>query len=88
MGIWDMFPLITIIAIVAIIAELVKFLVKTRAKSKTVNNDELTKLRDAISAVRTDLDEIKADVRTVVIQMDDIKLYKSGSSVVDKKRLN
>ena len=85
MGIWDM---IMVIALVGIFAELVKFLVKTRAKSKTVNKDELAKLRDVISTMRMDLDEIKADVRTVVIQMDDIKLYKSGSSVVDKKRLN
>ena len=80
--------MIMVVALVGIVAELVKFLVKTRAKSKTVSKDELTKIRDAISTIRTDLDEIKADVRTVVIQMDDIKLYKAGSSVVDKKGLN
>ena len=64
MGIWDM---IMLVAIVGIVAELVKFLVKTRAKSKTVGKDELIKLRDAISNMQTDLDEIKADLRTVVI---------------------
>ena len=82
MGIWDM---IMLVAIVGIVAELVKFLVKTRAKSKTVGKDELIKLRDAISNMQTDLDEIKADLRTVVIQMDDFKLYKVDSSVIDKK---
>ena len=82
MGIWDM---IMLVAIVGIVAKLVKFLVKTRAKSKTVGKDELIKLRDAISNMQTDLDEIKADLRTVVIQMDDFKLYKVDSSVIDKK---
>ena len=82
MGIWDMLMLV---AIVGIVAGLVKFLVKTRAKSKTVGKDELIKLRDAISNMQTDLDEIKADLRTVVIQMDDFKLYKVDSSVIDKK---
>ena len=82
MGIWDM---IMLVAIVGIVAELVKFLVKTRAKSKTVGKDELIKLRDVISNMQTDLDEIKADLRMVVIQMDDLKLYKVDSSVIDKK---
>ena len=82
MGIWDM---IMLVAIVGIVAKLGKFLVKTRAKSKTVGKDELIKLRDAISNMQTDLDEIKADLRTVVIQMDDFKLYKVDSSVIDKK---
>ena len=85
MGIWDMIPFIVAIPIIAILAELVKFLVKTRAKAKTVSKDELAKLRDAISTMRTDLDEIKADLRTVVLQMDDLKFYKTGSSVIDKK---
>ena len=79
--------MIMLVAIVGIVAELVKFLVKTRAKSKTVGKDELIKLRDAISNMQTDLDEIKADLRTVVIQMDDFKLYKVDSSVIDKKDL-
>ncbi len=82
MGIWDA---IMTVAIIWIVAEFVKFLVKTRAKSKTVGKEELIKLRDVISTMHTDLDEIKADLRTVVIQMDDLKLYKAGSSVIDKK---
>lgn len=48
---------------------------KTRAKPKAVGKDELTKLRDVISTMQTDLDEIKTDLRTVVIQMDDFNLY-------------
>lgn len=82
MGIWDM---IMIVAVVGILSEFVKFLVKNHRKSNTVSKDELAKIRDTISTMRTDLDEIKADVRTVVIQMDDIKLYKADSSVVDEK---
>ena len=82
MGIWDM---IMIVAVVGILSEFVKFLVKNHRKSNTVSKDELAKIRDTISTMRTDLDEIKADVRTVVIQMDDIKLYKSGASVIGKK---
>ena len=35
--------------------------------------------------MQMDLDEIKADLRTVVIQMDDFKLYKANPSVVEKK---
>lgn len=82
MGIWDM---IMIVAVVGIVSEFVKFLVKNHRKSNSVSKDELAKLRDAISTIRTDLDEIKADVRTVVIQMDDIKLYESGASVIGKR---
>ena len=81
MGIWDM---IMIVAVVGILSEFVKFLVKNHRKANAVSKDELAKIRDTISTIRTDLDEIKADVRTVVIQMDDIKLYKSGASVVGK----
>ena len=81
MGIWDM---IMIVAVVGIVSEFVKFLVKNHRKSNSVSKDELAKLRDTISTMRTDLDEIKTDLRTVVIQMDDIKLYKSGASVVGK----
>ena len=81
-------PFITIIAIVGIIAELVKLVVKNRTKSNTVSADEVTKCRNLISNMQTDLDEIKADLRTVVIQMDDFKLYKANPSVVEKKRLN
>ena len=81
MGIWDM---IMIVAVVGILSEFVKFLVKNHRKSNSVSKDELAKIRDTISTMRADLDEIKADVRTVVIQMDDIKLYKSGASVVGK----
>ena len=82
MGIWDA---IVIVAILGISAELVKSLFKTHTKSKTVSKDELAEFRDAISTMRADLDEIKADVRTVVIQMDDIKLYESGASVIGKR---
>ncbi|MDE0299971.1 MAG: hypothetical protein OXN17_15150 [Candidatus Poribacteria bacterium] len=82
MGIWDT---IMIIALFGIAAELVKFLVKTQAKSKSVGKDELTNLRDTISTMQIDLDEIKTDLRTVVIQMDDLKLYKVEASVVDEK---
>lgn len=82
MGIWDM---IMIVAVVGILSEFVKFLVKNHRKSNSVSKDELAKLRDAISTMRADLDEIKADVRTVVIQMDDIKLYESGASVIGKR---
>ena len=78
-------PFITIIAIVGIIAELVKLVVKNRTKSNTVSADEVTKCRNLISNMQTDLDEIKADLRTVVIQMDDFKLYKANPSVVEKK---
>ena len=78
-------PFITIIAIVGIIAELVKFVVKNRTKSNTVSADEVTKCRNLISNMQTDLDEIKADLRTVVIQMDDFKLYKANPSVIEKK---
>ena len=46
---------------------------------------QLAKLRDAISTMRTDLDEIKTDLRTVVIQMDDLEQYKVESSIVDEK---
>ncbi len=81
MGIWDM---IMIVAVVGILSEFVKFLVKNHRKANTVSKDELAKIRDAISTMRADLDEIKTDLRTVVIQMDDIKLYKSGASVVGK----
>ena len=82
MGIWDM---IMIVAVLAIASEFAKFFIKTRAKSKTVGKDELIKLRDVISTMQTDLDEIKTDLRTVVIQMDDFNLYKTGSPVGDKK---
>ena len=82
MGIWDM---IMIVAVVGILSEFVKFLVKNHRKSNTVSKDELAKIRDTISTIRTDLDEIKADVRTVVIQIDDIKLYKSDAAVIGKK---
>ena len=82
MGIWDA---IVIVAILGISAELVKSLFKTHTKSKTVNKDELAEFRDAISTLQTDLDEIKTDLRTVVIQMDDLKLYKVESSIVDEK---
>ena len=82
MGIWDT---IMIIALFGIAAELVKFLVKTHHKSKTVSKDELANLRDGISTMQDDLDEIKTDLRTVVIQMDDLMLFKVESSVVDEK---
>ena len=84
MGLWEAMPFITLIAIVAIIAELVKFVVKNRIKSNTVGADEITKCRNLISTMQTDLDEIKADLRTVVIQMDDLKFYKGDSPVIDK----
>ena len=82
MGIWDA---IMIVAVVGIAAELVKFLVKTRAKAKNVGKDGLVKLHDAISSMQTDLDEIKANLRTVVIQMDDLNYTKQDSLVADKK---
>ena len=82
MGIWDA---IMIVAVVGIVAELVKFLVKTRAKAKNVGKDGLVKLHDAISSMQTDLDEIKANLRTVVIQMDDLNYTKQDSLVADKK---
>ena len=82
MGIWDA---IMIVAVVGIVAELVKFLVKTRAKAKNVGKDGLVKLHDAISSMQTDLDEIKANLRTVVIQMDDLSYTKQDSLIADKK---
>lgn len=82
MGIWDM---IMVVALVGIVAELVKFLVKTRAKAKNVGKDGLVKLHDTISTMQTDLDEIKANLRTVVIQMDDLSYTKQDSLVADKK---
>ena len=70
MGLWDM---IAIIAIVAIIAEVVKSVSRSRAKAGSVTKDELTEIRDTISNMQADLDEIKADLSTAVIEIDDLK---------------
>ena len=85
MGLWEAMPFITIIAIVAIIARTVIALAKNRAKAKIANKDEIAKIHNLISNMQTDLDEIKTDLRTVVIQMDDLKVSKVEASVVDEK---
>ena len=85
MGLWEAMPFITIIAIVAIIARTVIELAKNRAKAKVANKDEIAKIHNLISNMQTDLDDIKTDVRTVVIQMDDLKVSKVEASVVDEK---
>ena len=89
MGFWDIGAMVVVggvaVAIIAIVSEFVKFLVKHRSKVKAANNDEISKLKELISTMQDDLDEIKTDLRTIVIQMDDLKLYKIESSVVDEK---
>ena len=88
MGFWDIGAIVVVggfvVAITAIVSEFVKFLVKHRAKVKAANNDQLSKVQDLISTMQDDLDEIKTDLRTVVIQMDDLKVFKVESSVVDE----
>ena len=66
MGLWDM---IALIAIAGIIGEVVKSVFKPRSIKKS----ELKEIRNAISNMQVDLDGIKADVSSIVIQLDDFK---------------
>ena len=70
MGLWEM---VAIIMVAGIVAEVVKSVYRNREKG-SINKNELTELRNAIAKMQTDIDEIKADLSTIVIQMDDLKL--------------
>ncbi len=69
-GLWEM---IVIIAVAGIVAEVVKSVYKSREKG-SVNKSELSELHTAITKMQADIDEIRADLSTIVIQMDDLKL--------------
>ena len=70
MGFWDMI-IIAIVAgsIIALVAVIGKIL-KRRGASKR----ELIKIRDTLSAMQKDIDEMKTNIANMVIQLDEVKL--------------
>ena len=70
MGFWDMVIIAifagSIIALVAIIGDILK--------RRGVSNRELIEIRDTLSTMQKDIDEMKTNIANMVIQLDDIKL--------------
>ncbi len=70
MGFWDMVIIAifagSIIALVAIIGNILK--------RRGVSNRELIEIRDTLSTMQKDIEEMKTNIANMVIQLDDIKL--------------
>ncbi len=70
MGFWDMVIIAifagSIIALVAIIGDILK--------RRGVSKRELIEIRDTLSTMQKDIDEMKTNIANMVIQLDDIKL--------------
>ena len=67
MGFWEM---IVIIVVAGIVGEIIKTYMKRHASRK-----ELIEIRDALNALQKDVDEMKTNIASIVIQLDDIKRF-------------
>lgn len=65
MGLWEM---IAIIVVAGVIGEIVKTYMKRHA-----SRQELIEIRDTLNALQQDVDEMKTNIASIVIQLDDIK---------------
>jgi uncharacterized membrane-anchored protein YhcB (DUF1043 family) len=66
MGLWEM---VTIVAVAGIIAGVIQHVYKPTS----VKKQELREIQESILKLQADIDEIKVDLSTVVIQLDDLK---------------
>ena len=67
MGFWEM---VVIIVVAGIVGEIIKTYMKRHASRK-----ELIEIRDALNALQKDVDEMKTNIASIVIQLDDIKKF-------------
>ncbi|MBC8229305.1 hypothetical protein H8E77_07155 [bacterium] len=67
MGFWEM---VVIIVVAGIVGETIKTYMKRHA-----SRQELIEIRDALNALQKDVDEMKTNIASIVIQLDDIKRF-------------
>ena len=67
MGFWEM---VVIIVVAGIVGEIIKTYMKRHASRK-----ELIEIRDVLNALQKDVDEMKTNIASIVIQLDDIKRF-------------
>jgi len=67
MGFWEV---IVIIVVASIVGKIIQTYMKRHASKQ-----ELIEIRDTLNALQKDIDEMKTNIASIVIQLDDIKRF-------------
>lgn len=65
MGLWEM---VAIISVAGIVGEVLKAYMK-----RNVSRQEMEEIRNGLTSLQSDMDEVKTNLANIVIQLDDIR---------------